>query len=54
MRNSGSDHYAELLCVCNRDKLFELLNMHIGSSLEIKNNIILKGKAIGILESVLC
>ena len=54
VRNSGSDHYAELLCVCNRDKLFELLNQHIGSSIEIKNNVILKGKSIEILESVLC
>jgi len=54
VRNSGSNHYAELLCVCNRDKLFDLLNENISESIEIKNNVILKGKAIGILESELC
>lgn len=50
VRNSGGSHYAEMLCVCNRDNLFALLNRIIGESNCITTNVCLKGNAILILE----
>jgi hypothetical protein len=49
IRNSGENHYAEMLCVCNRDTLFSLLNRVI-SETSTKNNVVLKGKAVELLE----
>jgi hypothetical protein len=49
VRNSSDQHYAEMLCVCNRDKLFELLNSHLKEEKIVKNSIVLRGKAIDIL-----
>lgn len=44
IRNSSKQHYAQMLCVCNRDNLFELLNNNIEETIE-QNNLVLKGNA---------
>jgi len=49
IRNSSDQHYAEMLCVCNRDKLFELLNSHLTEEKIVKSCIVLRGKACEIL-----
>jgi len=46
IRNSSAGHYAEFLCVCNRDSLFELLTSSISEEAVFKNNIIVRGQAI--------
>jgi len=46
IRNSSAGHYAEFLCVCNRDSLFELLTSFISEEAVFKNNIIVRGQAI--------
>lgn len=50
VRNSGGSHYAEMLCVCNRDNLFGLLNRVIEQTNAINANVILKGNANILLE----
>jgi hypothetical protein len=50
VRNSGSNHYAEMLCVCNRDNLFRLLETRIGETNQITPNVVLKGTASLLLE----
>jgi len=46
IRNSSAGHYAEFLCVCNRDSLFELLTSSISEEAVFKKNIIVRGQAI--------
>jgi hypothetical protein len=50
VRNSGSNHYAEMLCVCNRDNLFRLLECHIYETCFI-GKVYLRGSAIALLEN---
>jgi hypothetical protein len=50
VRNSGGTHYAEMLCVCNRDNLFGLLNRIIEETNAVNQNVVLKGNAIILLE----
>ena len=45
-RNSSPGHYAEFLCVCNRDPLFELLVKHIAEEQVFKENMVVRGSAI--------
>ena len=45
-RNSSAGHYAEFLCVCNRDPLFELLVKHITEEQVFKDNMVVRGAAI--------
>jgi len=45
IRNSSAGHYAEFLCVCNRNQLFELLKISIIEEVIYKNIIILRGNA---------
>lgn len=45
-RNSSPGHYAEFLCVCNRDPLFELLVKHIPEEQVFKENMVVRGSAI--------
>jgi hypothetical protein len=46
IRNSSAGHYAEFLCVCNRNPLFNLLNTHILDQAILKGVIIVCGNAI--------
>jgi hypothetical protein len=46
IRNSSNGHYAEFLCVCNRDQLFELLTTSITEEAIFKDNLVVRGKAI--------
>jgi hypothetical protein len=46
IRNSSNGHYAEFLCVCNRDQLFELLKTSIVEETIFKDNLVVRGKAI--------
>lgn len=50
VRNSGSNHYAEMLCVCNRDNLFRLLETHIAETCFI-GKVYLRGSTIALLEN---
>lgn len=50
VRNSGGSHYAEMLCVCNRDILFGLLNRMIEQTNAVNTNVVLKGNANVLLE----
>jgi hypothetical protein len=45
-RNSSAGHYAEFLCVCNRDPLFALLVKHITEEQVFKDNMVVRGAAI--------
>ncbi len=45
-RNSSEGHYAEFLCVCNRDPLFGLLTTCITEEKIFNNNLVVRGKAI--------
>jgi len=45
-RNSSEGHYAEFLCVCNRDRLFELLTKSITDEQIFNENLVVRGKAI--------
>jgi hypothetical protein len=46
IRNSSNGHYAEFLCVCNRDQLFELLHASITEQAIFKEHLVVCGKAI--------
>jgi hypothetical protein len=49
IRNSTPQHFARLLCVCNRDVLFHLLQEKIKLGKNLGDFIILKGDACGML-----
>jgi hypothetical protein len=49
IRNSNSKHFARLLCVCNRDVLFHLLQEQIKPERPLRESIILKGDSCEIL-----
>ena len=49
-RTSSPKHYAEFLCVCNRDPLFDLLVKHIAEEQVFKDNMVVRGKAINNFE----
>jgi hypothetical protein len=46
IRNSSQGHYAEFLCVCNRDPLFHLLKSNIVDEAVFKDALIVRGAAI--------
>jgi hypothetical protein len=46
IRNSSNGHYAEFLCVCNRDRLFEHLKKTITEEAVYKDVLVIRGKAI--------
>ena len=50
-RNSSPGHYAEFLCVCNRDPLFDLLVKHITEEQVFKEKMIVRGSAINNFET---
>lgn len=57
IRNSSEGHYAQMLCVCNRDNLFNLLNNNIEKTKMTNNttsetNIVLKGESINLLSEI--
>jgi len=45
-RNSSEGHYAKFLCVCNRDRLFNLLTTSITEEKIFNDNLVVRGKAI--------
>jgi hypothetical protein len=53
IRNSSEGHYAQMLCVCNRDNLFNLLNNNIEKTKITNNNLVLKGESITILDEII-
>ena len=50
-RNSSPGHYAEFLCVCNRDPLFDLLVKHITEEQVFKEKMVVRGSAINNFET---
>ena len=50
-RNSSPGHYAEFLCVCNRDPLFDLLVKHITEEQVFKDKMVVRGSAINNFET---
>jgi hypothetical protein len=46
IRNSSEGHYAKFLCVCFRDRLFELLTTCITEEKVFNDNLVVRGKAI--------
>ena len=46
IRNSSKGHYAEFLCVCNRDQLFEHLKCIIVEEVVYNDVLVVRGKAI--------
>lgn len=46
IRNSSQGHYAEFLCVCNRDPLFNLLKKNIPNETIFNDTLVVRGAAL--------